>query len=139
MRAARRLCYIVGMTTARARQLRLAQTEVEKRLWYRTRSRQIEACKFRRQAVIGRYIVDFVCLEARIIVELDGGQHDAQRNYDAARDRWLTEQGFQVIRIWNNAVTQNVAGVAEAILRAVRHPHPVLPPSRGKGPPDPRP
>ena len=124
---------------AHARELRNNMTYAEKRLWERLRAHRLNGWKFRRQHAMGRYIVDFVCLEARIIVELDGGQHDAQRNYDAARDRWLTEQGFQVIRIWNNAVTQNVAGVAEAILRAVRHPHPVLPPSRGKGPPDPRP
>ena len=123
----------------RSRNLRASMTNAERKLWRALRLRQLDSLRFRRQFAIGRYIVDFVCLEARIIVELDGGQHDAQRNYDAARDRWLTEQGFQVIRIWNNAVTQNVAGVAEAILRAVRHPHPVLPPSRGKGPPDPRP
>src|SRR5438874_10921741 len=123
----------------RSRNLRASMTNAERKLWRALRLRQLDSLRFRRQFAIGRYIVDFVCLEARIIVELDGGQHDAQRNYDAARDRWLTEQGFQVIRIWNNAVTQNVAGVAEAILRAVRHPHPVLPPSRGKGPPGPRP
>ena len=60
------------MTTARARQLRLSQTEVEKRLWYGIRSRQIEACRFRRQAVIGRYIVDFACFDRQLVIELDG-------------------------------------------------------------------
>src|SRR5881227_1102853 len=97
----------------RSRNLRASMTNAERKLWRPLRLRQLDGFRFRRQFAIRRYIVDFVCLEARIIVELDGEQHDAQRNYDAARDAWLNEQGFQVIRIWNNEAMQNVAGVAE--------------------------
>ena len=78
----------------RARELRHNATEAEQLLWECLRSRRLAGFKFRRQTPIGRYIVDFCCVEARLIVELDGGQHQDQQGYDAARDAWLRERGF---------------------------------------------
>jgi len=108
------------MTTARARQLRLSQTEVEKRLWYGIRSRQIEACKFRRQAVIGRYIVDFACFDRQLVIELDGGQHVSTIEDDLRRTAWLNSQGYTLLRFWNNDVIENVDGVLERIAEELR-------------------
>jgi very-short-patch-repair endonuclease len=88
---------------------------------------QIDGYKFRRQQPIGNYIVDFVCLEKRLIVELDGGQH-AESDYDAKRDAWLSEQGFSVLRFWNNDVLKNVEGVTERIFEKLKS-SPFLAPS----------
>ena len=84
---------------------------------------------------IGPYIVDFVCLEDKLIIEVDGGQHTQNAEYDAERTTWLESQGFRVIRFWNNQVLEETEAVGEAILDAIGglHPHPNLPPSRGKG------
>lgn len=103
----------------RARALRQNSTEVERQLWRHLRLWQLDGHKFRRQQPIGNYIVDFVCLEKRVIVELDGGQHADQSEYDAERDAWLREQRFTVLRFWNNDVMQNIDGVNEAILKAL--------------------
>jgi very-short-patch-repair endonuclease len=115
-----------------ARQLRISQTEVEKRLWYRLRNRQISGCKFRRQAPIGRYIVDFACFERALVVELDGGQHADITTEEERRTKWLKSQGLAVLRFWNNEVIENMEGVlfriAEELARraAFAHtPHPV--------------
>jgi very-short-patch-repair endonuclease len=116
------LCYLAGMTTTRARQLRLSQTEVEKRLWYRIHSRQIETCKFRRQGVIGRYIADFVCFERQLVIEPDGGQHASTIESDSRRTAWLNSQGYIVLRFWNNDVVENIAGVLERIAEELRQP-----------------
>ncbi|MGY0196233.1 endonuclease domain-containing protein [Leptothrix sp. BB-4] len=86
----------------RARSLRREQTPQEMELWRCLRSRRLARFKFRRQVPIGRYVADFVCFSARLIVELDGGQHSEQRPHDLARDAWLSEQGFQIIRVWNH-------------------------------------
>jgi very-short-patch-repair endonuclease len=122
----------------RSRRLRSTMTDSERKLWSVLRQRQLQGLRFRRQFPIGRFIVDFVCLEAKLIIEVDGGQHDVQRTYDAARDRCLADHGFCVLRVWNNDAMTNPDGIALAILEAVSHPHPVLPPSRGKGPPNAR-
>jgi very-short-patch-repair endonuclease len=76
--------------------------------------------KFRRQLPLGKYIVDFVCPEKRLIIELDGGQHNAgpQRQYDRVRDQWLRSQGFQILRYWNNEVFDEWECIAEAIWKA---------------------
>jgi very-short-patch-repair endonuclease len=108
------------MTITRARELRLSQTEVEKRLWYRIRGRQLETCKFRRQAVIGRYIVDFACFERQLVIELDGGQHASKIEDDSKRTAWLNSQGYTVLRFWNNDITENVDGVLERIVEELR-------------------
>jgi very-short-patch-repair endonuclease len=81
------------------------------------RNRQIGGRKFRRQAPIGRYIVDFSCMDAKVIVELDGGQHAAQHHYDDVRDNWLTSEGYRVLRFWNNEVMENLDGVLQRILQ----------------------
>ena len=88
----------------RARTLRSHLTDAEQVLWRHLRMRQLGGCKFRRQRPIGPYIVDFVCLEKKLIVELDGGQHTEQHRYDTLRDRWLNFQGYEVLRFWNDDV-----------------------------------
>jgi very-short-patch-repair endonuclease len=94
-----------------ANRLRINQTDAEKLLWFALRNRQIDKLKFRRQVPLGPYIADFVCLENKLIVELDGGQHADAVKYDEARTRWLEGDGFHVIRFWNNDVLSNREGV----------------------------
>ena len=103
------------MTTSRARQLRARQTDAERKLWFLLRDRRLNGAKFRQQVPIGKYIADFVCQEAKLIVELDGGQHADQVAYDTARTEWLTGVGYRVLRIWNNDLTENEEGVLTAI------------------------
>jgi len=83
--------------------------------------------KFRRQQPIGRYIVDFVCFERKIVVEVDGGQHAEEKDQDAIRDSWLLDQGFTVFRFWNHDVLQNIEG---ALIKILNHP-PQTPPLKG--------
>jgi TrmH RNA methyltransferase len=104
----------------RARELRSDMTEAERHLWEVLRQRQIEGCKFRRQQPLGRYIADFVCLEARIVIEVDGGHHGSEA--DAERDAWLSAQGFKVLRFWNDEVLTNVEGVHSIIEAALKKP-----------------
>ncbi len=99
-----------------ARALRKHPTEAEQRLWRELRYWQLGGSKFRRQQPVGRYIVDFLCFEKKLIVEVDGGQHADQLNYDAERDAWLRSQGFSILRFWNNEVLENINGVKETIL-----------------------
>jgi adenine-specific DNA-methyltransferase len=88
----------------RARDLRRTQTEPEQLVWKKLRDRRFADFKFRWQYPLGNYIVDFVCLGRRLILELDGGHHDepTQENYDARRDAWLGSQGFKLLRFWNH-------------------------------------
>ncbi|MDP2653431.1 MAG: DUF559 domain-containing protein [Candidatus Omnitrophota bacterium] len=96
-----------------ARKLRKEPTEAEKYLWRLLRYK-ISDAKFRRQAVIGHYIVDFACFEKKLVIEVDGGQH-RQSQSDHLRDEWLKQQGFQVLRFWNNDVLKNMDGVLQRI------------------------
>lgn len=106
---------IVGrQISPHAAPLRRAATEVEKRFWTAVRNRQLGGFKFRRQHTIGPYVADFACLEARLVVELDGGQHDAE--VDAVRTAFLERHGFHVHRVWNNEMIENEAGVLEEVL-----------------------
>lgn len=105
--------------TTNARNLRIHQTNVEKLLWQHLRNRQMLDQKFRRQFPIDTYIVDFVCLELKLIVELDGGQHAEQIEYDQQRTKQLQKRGFKIIRFWNKDVLQNTTGVLEAIRMAI--------------------
>jgi very-short-patch-repair endonuclease len=97
-----------------ARDLRKKRTDAEKILWRNLRARQFEGLKFRRQHPIGNYVVDFVCLEVSLVIEVDGGQH-AENPKDVERDKQLTLEGFKVLRFWNNEVLTNIEGVLESI------------------------
>jgi very-short-patch-repair endonuclease len=100
----------------RARKLRNEATEAERVLWERLRQRQLLGYKFRRQHPIGRYIVDFVCIDKRLIIEVDGSQHFGQQGYDEKRTRWLESQGYQVLRFLNNEVLAETESVIESII-----------------------
>jgi len=119
-----------------ARGLRHEMSQTERRLWYRLRDRQVSGAKFRRQVPIGPYFVDFACLSARLVVEVDGDHHDALRQADAVRDRWLGEQGYQVLRFWANEIDEFLEEVVEAIADALPDaasaPHPTSPRLRGE-------
>jgi very-short-patch-repair endonuclease len=111
--------------TGRARQLRQQSTDAERKLWNRLRSRAIEGFKFVRQEPIGPYVVDFICREQNLVIEVDGGQHANRR--DVVRDRWLADHRFRVLRFWNNDVISNIEGVLETIAGALQvesPPHP---------------
>jgi isoleucyl-tRNA synthetase len=101
----------------KARELRQNSTEVEKKLWSELRGRRFENYKFRRQMPLGDYIADFVCWDRALIIELDGGQHAEQKEYDKKRTEYLEGLGFKVVRFWNNDVTQNLEGVLETIAK----------------------
>ncbi len=107
------------MASSLARRLRTVPTDAEIRLWSRLRRKQLEGFRFRRQHPMGRYVVDFFCPDARLIVEVDGGQH-AESASDVVRTRWLEAQGYRVIRFWNNDVLANTEGVLLSILDALR-------------------
>lgn len=98
-----------------AKILRKNQTPAENRLWYFLRAHRYKDLKFKRQKPIGNYIADFVCLELKLIIEIDGSQHFMQRNYDTQRTYWLEAKGFCVLRFWNNQVMREIEGVLEAI------------------------
>jgi very-short-patch-repair endonuclease len=99
-----------------ARRVRRHQTDAERVLWFRLRDRRLAGLKFKRQVPIDRYIVDFLCAERKLIVEIDGGQHDQRRERDSGRTATLEAMGYLVLRFWNNEVLQNMNGVLEAIL-----------------------
>ena len=111
-----------GNQTSLAHELRQRQTKAEKTLWARFRNRQLEGVKFRRQLPIGHYVVDFASFENRIIVEIDGGQHNERgtREKDKERTAWLKGRGYHILRFWNNEVLKNGEGVLEVIREALR-------------------
>ena len=115
-----------------AKTLRAHQTDAEQRLWYHLRAHRFMDLKFRRQKPIGSYIVDFVCWEQKLIIEIDGGQHAEQVGYDQRRDAWLRGQGYTVLRFWNNEVLQQLEEVLEQIRLAVSL-SPALFPTSGRG------
>ena len=108
------------MPNPRARELRTNLTDAERKLWAHLRLRQIEGHKFRRQHPIGPYIFDFVCLERRLVIEVDGSQHMQRASLDARRDAWLAALRFRVLRLWDNQVLNEMAAVTEAIAEALR-------------------
>jgi very-short-patch-repair endonuclease len=112
----------------RARRLRRDQTDAERKLWLRLRDRRLNGWKFKRQVPIDRYIADFCCPDARLIIELDGGQHTMNEEADAKRTAFLESCGYLVLRFWNNDVLKNMDGVLEEILatlpQAPSAPHP---------------
>ncbi len=100
-----------------AKTLRKNQTEVEKLLWSKIRNRQIEGMKFRRQVPLNGYIVDFICYEKKIIIELDGGHHNNvyRKEYDKLRTKILKSKGFKVLRFWNSEILSNMDGTLNFI------------------------
>jgi 2-isopropylmalate synthase len=115
---------------ARARAMRGAATDAELRLWRLLRDRRLDGLKFRRQVPVGPYIVDFLCVGARLIVEADGSQH-SENALDEVRDAYLLRDGWRVLRFWNHEVIQNREGVLETILAHAASlrdtgPHPAL-------------
>jgi very-short-patch-repair endonuclease len=115
--------------TAFVKTLRKNSTDCERKLWRYLRAHQFQDLKFRRQEQIGHYIVDFVCYDKKVIIELDGGQHSVpeQREKDEMRDSWLRSQGFSVLRFWDSDVLTNIEGVLEKI-RETCEKHPPLRP-----------
>ncbi len=114
------------MSITRARNLRKAMPEAEKRLWALLRRKQLDGFRFRRQHPVGPYVIDFFCFGSKLAVELDGWQHgEAEaRAYDARRTRWLQAQGIEVIRFWNEDVFDAPDAVVYAIYRALTGPRP---------------
>jgi very-short-patch-repair endonuclease len=104
----------------RARHLRKNLTDAERLVWGKLRSRRFAGYKFRRQMPLGAFIVDFVCLQRRLILELDGGQHSEQLRYDEARTAWLNSQGFEVLRFWNHEVFEDWETIEEVIWRRLQ-------------------
>lgn len=105
-------------------------TDAERALWRMLRHRLIENYRFRRQVPIGPYIADFACHEAKLIIEVDGGQHDPDLEQEQRRTAFLQSQGYHLLRFWNNEVLQNPDGVHAMVLATLarrHHPHPTLP------------
>jgi very-short-patch-repair endonuclease len=108
------------LMTMRARSLRRNSTDAEKRLWSALRGRRLEGLRFRRQVVVGRYVADFCSAHPKLIVEIDGIQHENQKTYDEARTRYLAAQGYSVLRFWNGDVLAHLGDVLNAIMGEVR-------------------
>jgi very-short-patch-repair endonuclease len=102
----------------RARSLRKNSTDAERHLWYHLRAGRL-GFKYKRQVPIDAYIVDFICLEKRLVIELDGGQHMDNKIYDTKRTDWLMTKGFKVLRFWNHDVFQQTPSVLEVIMSAL--------------------
>ena len=93
-------------------------TDAERKLWYALRDRRFAQFKFRRQVPVGPFVADFVCFEARLVIEVDGGQH-AESLPDKTRDRWFAANKFRVMRFWNNEVLSNLEGVMTVLAHAL--------------------
>jgi len=111
--------------------MRSELTPAENLLWNYLKQKQFYGYKFRRQAIIGNYIVDFVCFTEKLIIELDGGHHDEEqeRIKDLQRTQWLEGEGFRIVRFWNNEVFNNFAGVGKKIYESLKAPSPQSPPT----------
>ena len=129
---------------ARAKQLRSNTTEPEQVLWRALRRIPVYGTHFRRQVPIGPYVADFACLKARLLIELDGGQHaqDEIAAKDQSRTRWLEREGYRVVRFWNAELAENLNGVLDTIyaalygsLQSEAAPLPTPPPPHGRPPP----
>ncbi len=105
--------------TLRSRELRTNATEAERKLWPHLSGRKLQGVRFNRQFPIGQFICDFVSRERRLVVEIDGGQHAVNAEYDARRTRFLNAQGYRAIRFWNNDVIDNIEGVLQRIAQTL--------------------
>jgi lysyl-tRNA synthetase class 2 len=117
----------MASNTTTARRLRRHQTDAERILWFRLRNRRLAGWKFKRQVPIDGFIVDFVCADAKVIVELDGSQHAVRTRQDEERTKTLEAMGYLVLRFWNNDVMRNLDGVLEEILIALNQQSPEPP------------
>jgi very-short-patch-repair endonuclease len=114
--------------------MRLEPTDAERKLWWHLRHRlSLPSSHFRRQVRLGPYIVDFVCHRLKLIIEVDGGQHAVQSKRDDARTRFLKQEGYRVLRFWNNEVLANIDGVLELIQSAILATPTPTPPHKGEG------
>ncbi len=104
-----------------AKTLRRNLTDAEQKLWYHLRAHRFMGRKFKRQKPLGRYVVDFICLEEKLVIELDGGQHSENVEYDQERDLWLRSEGYTVLRFWNNELMNETEGVLERIRLAIEN------------------
>ena len=102
-----------------AREMRGSMTDAESLLWLLLRNRRIAGAKFRRQHPLGRFILDYYCLEKKLCIELDGGQHGEAASYDERRDQWLQAQGIRVLRFWNNQMLAETEAVMEVIYHTI--------------------
>jgi very-short-patch-repair endonuclease len=107
------------MSVPLARLLRQESTDTENKLWQLLRHRRLHGYRFRRQHPIGKFIADFACIKYHLIVEADGSQH-AENKYDTKRTKWLENEGWRVIRFWNNEILTNADGVLEIILKELQ-------------------
>ena len=124
------------MTTRKPRATRSNLTDAERKLWSRLRVRQVHGFSFRRQRPVSHFIVDFVCQEGRLIIEVEGSQYAQKAAQVAHRDDYLTDLGFKVLRFWDNSVLDDIDAVIEEIAQALEEqtdPHPDLPPLAGEG------
>ncbi|MGH8750253.1 MAG: endonuclease domain-containing protein [Burkholderiales bacterium] len=102
-----------------SRNLRKNPTDAEAKLWQHLRYKQLDGYKFRRQHPLGQFVVDFICLEAKLVIEVDGGQHAESIRRDERRTAFLEKRGFGVLRFWNNEVLGNIDGVLATIMRVI--------------------
>jgi very-short-patch-repair endonuclease len=104
-----------------ARRLRHNATDAERKLWRTLRTFELKGTHFRRQVPIGSYVIDFACMAARLVIEIDGSQHGEAENAarDDARTRWLEREGYRVLRFWNNDIVQNPQGVLDVVYAAL--------------------
>ena len=119
--------------TARSRELRLNATPAERALWVQLSARKISGVRFNRQFPIGPFICDFVSRSAKLIIEVDGGQHAVDIEKDQSRTAYLEAQGYRVIRFWNNDVLERIAGVVSEIEAVLERGPPPTPPANGRG------
>jgi very-short-patch-repair endonuclease len=96
--------------------MRRQPTDAENVLWQRLKAKRLEGWKFRRQEPVAGHVADFLCYEARLVIEVDGGQHADDADRDEQRTRAIAAEGFRVVRFWNNEVLENIDGVLEAIV-----------------------
>jgi very-short-patch-repair endonuclease len=99
----------------KAGELRLESTPAEKKLWEHLRGSKLDGVRFRRQHAIGNYIVDFVSVKKKLIIELDGTHHLEQTEYDTERTRYLESQGYKVVRFWNDQVEKEMDGIIQEL------------------------
>ena len=114
-----KLTRIKPQAKQRSRKLRREMTQAERMLWKGLRKKQMNHYKFRRQHPFGIYVLDFVCLEASLVIEVDGGQHQERMEHDQDRTLWLEQHGFRVLRFWNNEVMNNLDAVLDVIIQAL--------------------